>query len=90
MAHLSAAMVFEKILGTRKPHSGRVSPEVQQTAYSYDQHQPSPLLGRYGNNDGREYQQYSSPMTIMRGAGCPFAKLAQTKVAQIEDRSKRA
>lgn len=81
--------VFEKILGTEKAASAAFA-EVRKRLIPYDTTSPSPLLGRYGNNDGREYQQYFLPDDNNAEAGCPFAKLAQTKVAQIEDREQAA
>jgi FPC/CPF motif-containing protein YcgG len=81
--------VFEKILGTEKAASAAFA-EVRKRLVPYDSTSPSPLLGRYGNNDGREYQQYFLPDDNNAEAGCPFAKLAQTKVAQIEDREQAA
>src|SRR5216684_995924 len=81
--------VFEKILGTEKAASAAFA-EVRKRLIPYDSTSPSPLLGRYGNNEGREYQQYFLPDDNNAEAGCPFAKLAQTKVAQIEDREKAA
>ena len=81
--------VFEKILGTEKAASAAFA-EVRKRLIPYDSTSPSPLLGRYGNNDGREYQQYFLPDDNNAEAGCPFAKLAQTKVAQIEDREQAA
>src|SRR6202048_4328731 len=81
--------VFEKILGTEKAAAAAFA-EVRKRLSPYDTTSPSPLLGRYGNNEGREYQQYFLPDDNHAETGCPFAKLAQTKVAQIEDREQAA
>ena len=81
--------VFEKILGTEKAASAAFA-EVRKRLIPYDSTSPSPLLGRYGNNDGREYQQYFLPDDNQAEAGCPFAKLAQSKASQIEDREQAA
>ncbi len=81
--------VFEKILGTEKAASAAFA-EVRKRLIPYDSTSPSPLLGRYGNSDGREYQQYFLPDDNNAEAGCPFAKLAQTKVPPIEDREQAA
>ena len=81
--------VFEKILGTEKAASAAFA-EVRKRLIPYDSTSPSPLLGRYGNNDGREYQQYFLPDDNHAETGCPFAKLAQTKSSQIEDREQAA
>ena len=81
--------VFEKILGTEKAASAAFA-EVRKRLIPYDSTSPSPLLGRYGNNDGREYQQYFLPDDNHAEAGCPFAKLAQNKATQIEDREQAA
>ena len=45
---------------------------------------PSPLLGRYGNHDGREHQQYFLHDENHQALGCPFSKLAQNKTSPIE------
>jgi FPC/CPF motif-containing protein YcgG len=81
--------VFEKILGTEKAASAAFA-EVRKRLIPYDSTSPSPLLGRYGNNDGREYQQYFLPDDNHAETGCPFAKLAQTKASPIEDREQAA
>jgi len=81
--------VFEKILGTEKAASAAFA-EVRKRLIPYDSTSPSPLLGRYGNNEGREYQQYFLPDDNNEEAGCPFAKLAQTKTPQIEGREQAA
>ena len=81
--------VFEKILGTEKAASAAFA-EVRKRLIPYDSTSPSPLLGRYGNNEGREYQQYFLPDDNHAETGCPFAKLAQSKSSQIEDREQAA
>jgi len=81
--------VFEKILGTEKAAAAAFA-EVRKRLIPYDSTSPSPLLGRYGNHDGREYQQYFLPDENNGEAGCPFAKLAQNKPSQIEDREQAA
>ena len=75
--------VFEKILGTEKAASAAFT-EVRRRLIPYDSTGPSPLLGRYGNHDGREYQQYFLHDDNNHTAGCPFAKLAQGKTTQTE------
>jgi hypothetical protein len=81
--------VFEKILGTEKAANAAFS-EVRKRLIPYDSASPSPNLGRYGAADGREYQQYFLHDDNHSGAGCPFAKLAQTKTGQIEDKEQAA
>jgi FPC/CPF motif-containing protein YcgG len=81
--------VFEKILGTEKAAAAAFA-EVRKRLVPYDSTSPSPLLGRYGNHDGREYQQYFLPDDNNEETGCPFAKLAQTRTPQIEDREQAA
>jgi hypothetical protein len=81
--------VFEKILGTEKAASAAFA-EVRKRLIPYDSTSPSPLLGRYGNSDGREYQQYFLPDDNHAQTGCPFAKLAQNKTSPIEDREQAA
>ena len=75
--------VFEKILGTEKAATAAFA-EVRKRLIPYDSTSPSPLLGRYGNHDGREHQQYFLHDENHQALGCPFAKLAQNKAAQIE------
>ena len=81
--------VFEKILGTEKAAAAAVA-EVRKRLIPYDSTSRSPLLGRYGNHDGREYQQYFLADDNHTQTGCPFAKLAQNKSSQIEDRERAA
>src|SRR3984893_10216190 len=75
--------VFEKILGSEKAATAAFA-EVRKRLIPYDSTSPSPLLGRYGNNEGREYQQYFLPDDNHVETGCPFAKLAQSKASQSE------
>ncbi len=75
--------VFEKILGTEKAAAAAFA-EVRKRLIPYDSTSPSPLLGRYGNQDGREHQQYFLHDDNQQAMGCPFAKLAQNKTSQIE------
>jgi uncharacterized protein len=75
--------VFEKILGTEKAAEGAFA-EVRKRLIPYDSTSPSPLLGRYGNNEGREHQQYFLHDENHQALGCPFARLAQNKTSQIE------
>jgi FPC/CPF motif-containing protein YcgG len=81
--------VFEKILGTEKAAAAAFA-EVRKRLIPYDSTSPSPLLGRYGNHDGREYLQYFLHDDNHAETGCPFAKLAQNKTSQIEDREQAA
>jgi FPC/CPF motif-containing protein YcgG len=75
--------VFEKILGTEKAAEGAFA-EVRKRLIPYDSASPSPLLGRYGNNDGREHEQYFLPDENQQALACPFAKLAQSKTTPIK------
>ncbi len=79
--------VFEKILGTEKAANAAFA-EVRKRLIPYDGTGPSPLLGRYGDHDGREYQQYFLHDENNHAAGCPFAKLAQGKTMTSKTRSK--
>ena len=81
--------VFEKILGTEKAASAAFA-EVRKRLIPYDSTSPSPLLGRYGATDGREYQQYFLADDNHTEAGCPFAKLAQNKTSPAKDREQAA
>jgi FPC/CPF motif-containing protein YcgG len=51
---------------------------------------PSPLLGRYGEEEGREYKQYFLYDDNQTPPVCPFARLAQTKTSPIEDTEQAA
>ena len=75
--------VFEKILGTEKAAEAAFA-EVRKRLIPYDSTSPSPLLGRYGNHEGREHQQYFLHDENHQALGCPFARLAQSKTSQIE------
>jgi FPC/CPF motif-containing protein YcgG len=81
--------VFEKILGTEKAANAAFA-EVRKRLIPYDSASPSPLLGRYGAPDGREYQQYFLHDDNESGSGCPFARLAQNKPLPIEDKEQAA
>jgi hypothetical protein len=81
--------VFEKILGTEKAAAAAFA-EVRKRLVPYDSTAPSPLLGRYGAQDGREYQQYFLHDDNQAESGCPFARLAQAKTPRIEDREQAA
>jgi FPC/CPF motif-containing protein YcgG len=48
------------------------------------------MLGRYGATDGREYLQYFLHDDNRTEGGCPFAKLAQNKTPQAEDKEQAA
>lgn len=75
--------VFEKILGTEKAANAAFA-EVRKRLIPYDSTSPSPLLGRYGDRNGREYQQYFLHDDNDAAAACPFARLAQHKTSQIK------
>jgi uncharacterized protein len=81
--------VFEKILSTEKAAAAAFA-EVRKRLIPYDSTSPSPLLGRYGNHEGREHQQYFLHDENDRALGCPFAKLAQNKASQVEGTEKAA
>ena len=81
--------VFEKILGTEKATNAAFA-EVRKRLIPYDSTSPSPLLGRYGAADGREYQQYFLHDDNDAGKGCPFAKLAQSRNSRIANTEKAA
>ncbi|WP_245474542.1 YqcI/YcgG family protein [Bradyrhizobium sp. Leo121] len=81
--------VFEKILGTEKA-ANAASAEVRKRLIPYDSTSPSPLLGRYGATNGREYQQYFLQDDNHSVGGCPFAKLAQNKSAHTSNTEQAA
>lgn len=81
--------VFEKILGTDKTAEAAFA-EVRKRLLPYDGTSPSPLLGRYGNHDGREHQQYFLFDDNDAATQCPFARLAQSKAEKIENAEQAA
>jgi hypothetical protein len=81
--------LFGKILGTEKAAAAAFA-KVRKRLIPYDSTSPSPLLGRYGSHDGREYQQYFLRDDNLAGGGCPFAKLALNKTSQNEEREQAA
>jgi uncharacterized protein len=81
--------VFEKILGNEKAAEAAFA-EVRKRLVPFDGTSPSPLLGRYGNHDGREYQQYFLYDDNETVSNCPFARLAQHKAAGIKDTEQAA
>ncbi len=81
--------VFEKILGTEKAAEAAFT-EVRKRLLPYDSTSPSPLLGRYGNHDGREFQQYFLFDDNDAALQCPFARLAQSKAEKTEDAEQAA
>ncbi|MDO9294811.1 YqcI/YcgG family protein [Bradyrhizobium sp.] len=81
--------VFEKILGTEKAATAAFA-QVRERLIPYDSTSPSPLLGRYGAADGREYQQYFLTDDNHTETGCPFAKLAHNETSPAKDREQAA
>jgi uncharacterized protein len=81
--------VFEKILGTDKAAEAAFG-KVRKKLLPYDGTSPSPLLGRYGNQEGREYQQYFLFDDNEVPTQCPFARLAQNKAEKIENAEQAA
>jgi len=81
--------VFEKILGTDKAAEAAFA-EVRKRLLPYDGTSASPLLGRYGNHDGREHQQYFLFDDNEVATQCPFARLAQNKAEKIENAEQAA
>ena len=81
--------VFEKILGMEKAATAAFA-QVRERLIPYDSTSPSPLLGRYGAADGREYQQYFLTDDNHTETGCPFAKLAHNETSPAKDREQAA
>jgi uncharacterized protein len=81
--------VFEKILGTEKAAAAAFA-EVRRRLLPYDGTSPSPLLGRYGDRDGREYRQYFLDDDNEIARLCPFAKLAQHQATDLEGTERAA
>jgi len=75
--------VFEKILGTEKAAEAAFA-EVRRRLIPFDGTSPSPLLGRYGDDEGREYHQYFLYDDNEVASKCPFMRLAQHKSPHIE------
>jgi len=81
--------VFDKILGTEKAAAAAFA-QVRERLVPFDTTSPSPLLGRYGDPEGREYSQYFLYDDNQPAPGCPFHRLAQTKTSAIEDTEQAA
>lgn len=81
--------VFDKILGTDKAAAAAFG-EVRKRLVPFDTTSPSPLLGRYGHQEGREYKQYFLYDDNQAPPACPFHKLAQTKTSTIKDTEQAA
>ena len=81
--------VFDKILGTEKAAAAAFA-QVRQRLIPFDTTSPSPLLGRYGDPEGREYSQYFLYDDNQPAPECPFHRLAQTKTSPIEDTEQAA
>lgn len=67
--------VFERILGSKKAAETAFA-KVRDRLRPYDLLAPSPALGRYGDQQNREYQQYFIDDENEKPA-CPFARLGQ-------------
>lgn len=65
--------VFDRILGSQKAAETAFE-KVRSRLRPYDLLEPSPALGRYGEQTNREYQQYFLEETNEKPK-CPFAKL---------------
>jgi uncharacterized protein len=81
--------VFDKILGTEKAAAAAFA-HVRERLIPFDTTSPSPLLGRYGDPEGREYSQYFLHDDNQPASECPFHRLAQTKTPPIEDTEQAA
>jgi FPC/CPF motif-containing protein YcgG len=69
--------VFDKILNTTKAAEA-VFATIHNRLLPYDYIQPSPHLGRYGDPNNREYQQYF--LDDDNGAvRCPFPHLGNAR-----------
>jgi len=81
--------VFDKILGTEKAAAAAFA-QVRKRLVPFDTTSPSPLLGRYGDPEGREHGQYFLYDDNQPAPECPFHRLAQTKTSPIEDTEQAA
>ena len=64
--------------------------EVRKRLAPFDTTTASPLLGRYGDPEGREYKQYFLYDDNEPPPACPFHRLAQTKLPSVEDKEQAA
>jgi FPC/CPF motif-containing protein YcgG len=81
--------VFDKILGTEKAAAAAFA-KVRERLVPFDTTGPSPLLGHYGNPEGREYSQYFLYDDNQIPPECPFHRLAQSKIPPVEDTEQAA
>lgn len=81
--------VFERMLGTDEA-AAKAFDEVRKRLIPFDTTRPSPLLGRYGNPEGREFKQYFLYDDNQPPPACPFHKLAQGKPSSIGDKEQAA
>jgi len=78
--------VFDRILPT--PEKAQAAFDtVRRRLIGYDLLPPAPSLGRYGDPDVREYQQYFLGETSEK-ATCPFATLQHREHQQILEKEK--
>src|SRR4051794_24584749 len=77
--------VFERMLGTDHA-AAKAFGEVRKRLVPFDTTVPSPLLGRYGDPEGREFKQYFLYDNNQPPPECPFHKLAQTTPSSIGDK----
>lgn len=50
--------VFDSVVGTNAPNSGKIKREIRRRLHIFDSVPPSPDLGVYGDSDNREWKQY--------------------------------
>jgi len=81
--------VFERMLGTDHA-AAKAFGEVRKRLVPFDTTVPSPLLGRYGDPEGREFKQYFLYDNNQPPPECPFHKLAQTTPSSIGDKEQAA
>ena len=70
--------VFEKILGTEKAAAAAFG-QVRERLGPYDSIEPSPVLGRYGSPEKREFRQYFLLDDNQSVLSCPFTRLGHTR-----------
>ncbi|MGJ5178306.1 YqcI/YcgG family protein [Bradyrhizobium oligotrophicum] len=81
--------VFERMLGTEQA-ADKAFGEVRKRLVPFDTTAASPLLGRYGNPEGREFKQYFLYDDNQPPPACPFHKLAQAKPSASGDKEQAA
>lgn len=81
--------VFEGITDTKNPATLKMLDSVRERLASYDAIDPAPYLGKYGEADNREYQQYFIDDSNEKPK-CPFSALGAEKTQPAAAKGKVA